>query len=506
MDKFDDQVVDNDTEILQKFGYTQELRRLMSSFGNFAMSFMVIGVFWCACINMQQGIGSAGMFGVSVGWLIGSAIAVSTALSLAEIASAIPTAGGLYHWSSVFGGRGWGWATAWLNLLAYTFSVAGTAVAIYLLFTQMILGWVLHIDTSSWGYWHQVVGVVVIVTSQAILNHVGVRTLARFGEFGAYMTFIGAVALLSILLYNIHPQNLEHIFTFTNNTGTLGGDVVPHTGNIALVLGYAILLPMWIITSYDASAHTSEETIDAARAVPRAMVQSASFSALLGIVIFTALGLAMADQDQIAKQGANAFSVMFGQTQAPTIVKDFIAVALVVASYVCGTCCLTGFSRAIFAFARDRGLPSALRLVSHKYRTPAVAIWCGAILAVCTTLYSSAFSALIAGTALFYQLSYGMAICAALFSKHHIYGPFRLGGWSKLFRIIGIVGGVYVIWVGLQPPTQVLLNYFIGILLLLAIGWFAIERRRFPGPPLTPQLLAVRRHDLSIENTVIGDS
>ena len=39
------------------------------------------------------------------------------ALAMAQIASAFPTAGGLYHWASILGGRFWGWLTAWLNLL-----------------------------------------------------------------------------------------------------------------------------------------------------------------------------------------------------------------------------------------------------------------------------------------------------------------------------------------------------------------------------------------------------
>ncbi|WP_375294345.1 hypothetical protein [Caballeronia sp. PC1] len=73
---------------------------------------MVIGVFFGVTVNMQQGLGTAGMFGLTVMWLVGGVIAMATALSLGEISSAIPTAGGLYHWSSVLGGRGWGWATS----------------------------------------------------------------------------------------------------------------------------------------------------------------------------------------------------------------------------------------------------------------------------------------------------------------------------------------------------------------------------------------------------------
>ena len=174
-----EEIIRRDAEALHKLGYAQQLRRRMSLFGNFAMSFMIIGVFWGGCVNIQQGLSTAGMFGISAVFLVGCLIAFSTAASLGEISSAIPTAGGLYYWSSVLGGRGWGWATAWINLLAYTFSIGGTAVGIYLIFNEMVLGWVFHIDTSSWGYWPQTAGVTLLIGSQAILNHAGVHLLAR---------------------------------------------------------------------------------------------------------------------------------------------------------------------------------------------------------------------------------------------------------------------------------------------------------------------------------------
>jgi amino acid transporter len=500
-----EEIMKADLATLHKFGYSQELSRRMSGFGNFALSFMIIGLFWAASINIQQGIGTAGMFGISVVFIVGCVIAYATAASLGEISSAIPTAGGLYHWSSVLGGRGWGWATAWVNLLAYTFSIAGTAVATYLVFNQMVLGWVLHIDTSSWGYWQQVLGVSIIVASQAALNHAGVRSLARLGEIGAYITFIGAILLFGIMLLNIHPANFAHMFTYVNNTGDAGGDVVPHTDNPILIFGYALLLPLWIITSYDASAHTSEETLDAARAVPKAMINSVLLSAVIGIAMYAVIGLAMPDQAAIAKQGGNAFATLFGEITAPTIVKDFISVAMTVASYICGACGLTGFSRAVFAFARDKGLPSQLRHVSHRFRTPAVAIWVCAVVSVAATLYSSAFNALVAGTALFYQLSYAMAIGAAFISTKRTYGPYRLGAWSKPLGAIAIIGGVFIIWVGLQPPTQILITYFAGIVGLLAVGWFAIERRRFPGPPIGELAIRARQHEIELEEAAVGE-
>jgi amino acid transporter len=51
------------------------------------------------------------------GWPLVAVFTVFVGLSLGELASAFPTAGALYHWSSILGGPGAGWATAWLNVL-----------------------------------------------------------------------------------------------------------------------------------------------------------------------------------------------------------------------------------------------------------------------------------------------------------------------------------------------------------------------------------------------------
>ena len=59
-----------------------------------------------------------------LGWPLGVMVSGVFGLAMAQISSAFPTAGGLYHWSSILGGRGWGWATAWIILLGLIFVVA----------------------------------------------------------------------------------------------------------------------------------------------------------------------------------------------------------------------------------------------------------------------------------------------------------------------------------------------------------------------------------------------
>jgi len=42
---------------------------------------------------------------------------LAIAASMSEVASAYPTAGGLYYWASRMKNKDWGWWTAWLNLI-----------------------------------------------------------------------------------------------------------------------------------------------------------------------------------------------------------------------------------------------------------------------------------------------------------------------------------------------------------------------------------------------------
>ena len=102
------QIHDSDAATLHKMGYAQELARRMGGFSNFAISFSIICILAGGITSFQSGFSAGGGAGVFLGWIVGSAFAMIVALSMAQIASAYPTAGGLYHWSSILGGRGWG--------------------------------------------------------------------------------------------------------------------------------------------------------------------------------------------------------------------------------------------------------------------------------------------------------------------------------------------------------------------------------------------------------------
>ena len=105
-------ITDNDAVELKKMGYEQELNRHMGGFSNFAISFSTICILAGGISAFPLALGAAGGASIGIGWLVGGVFAAIVALAMAQISSSYPTAGGLYHWGSILGGKGYGWCTA----------------------------------------------------------------------------------------------------------------------------------------------------------------------------------------------------------------------------------------------------------------------------------------------------------------------------------------------------------------------------------------------------------
>ena len=120
----DDQIA-QDVKDLHGLGYAQELYRTMGGFSNFAISFSIISILTGAVILYDYGLAWAGTAAVLLGWPLVTVFVLLIAASMAEIASAYPTAGGLYYWASKMKNNDWGWWTAWLNLIGQFAIVAG---------------------------------------------------------------------------------------------------------------------------------------------------------------------------------------------------------------------------------------------------------------------------------------------------------------------------------------------------------------------------------------------
>lgn len=477
----------DDVALLGRLGYSQELRRRMSGFSNFAISFSTICILAGGITSLQLGVSAVGGAAAGIVWPLGVALSLIVALCMAQVASAFPTAGGLYHWSSILGGRGWGWATAWFNLGGLVFVTAAVNVGSYTLAVGFF-GPAIGIDPANLTVTHQIVGVTLISVSHALLNHFGIRLTTLLTDFSGYL--ILAVALLLTFAMLLGAPRLEpgRLFQFTNQSGPAGGGVWPQSGSLVQMTLLALMWPIYTITGFDASAHTSEETVHAAKNVPKGMLRSVYLSGLFGWVMVSALVLAMPNLAEGAKQGANVFQWLMTAV-LPGRAGSLLWIGIVVANYLCGLACMTSTSRMMYAFARDGGLPGsrALKKVSPRWKTPVTAIWTTAALAIASTLYAPAYSTLTAACVIFLYVSYVMPTVVGFFALGRTWtklGPFSLGvRLYKTLAVVSLAGVALLVWIGVQPPNEKALCVTIVAAVLLAASWWLGVRRSFRGPP-----------------------
>ncbi|RDK00709.1 amino acid permease [Paraburkholderia lacunae] len=478
---------DNDVKLLHKMGYAQELSRRMGAFSNFAVSFSLICILSGGITSFQMGLSAAGGASIGLGWPLGSLFALVVAAAMAQIASSYPTAGGLYHWSSILGGKTWGWLTAWLNLLGLVFVVAAINYGTYDPFFRTLIAPMFGVKPEALGWWHQTIFLTVITASQAFLNHRGIRITSKITDLSGYLIFVVTVMLVvALFAYSPVKIDLSRLYTFTNFTGVDGGAWPKQTIAMAFLSG--LLLTAYTITGFDASAHTSEETHEAARNVPRGIVGSVFWSTIFGYVMVCAFVLVMPDIGAAVKQGTGFFEAILAPIPGP--LRIVIELLMFFINYVCGLAAVTSTSRMMFAFARDGGLPASkwLRKVNAAHRTPGVAIWTSAVLAIVVTLYGDAFTVLSAGSAVFLFISYAMPIAAGVFAEGRTWnekGPFQLGMLSKPFAVAAVIGALVLAYVGMQPPNEKVVYVLAGLLVVLLAIWYgAGVRKSFAGPPI----------------------
>lgn len=470
----------HDKQVLHKLGYAQELSRRMSGFSNFAISFSIICILAGGISAFPAAFNALGSGGAFLIWLVGGVLAMSVAFGMGQIASSFPTAGGLYHWSSHLGGKFWGWATAWFNLIGLICVVSSVDVLLYtVFFKDLLLATVLGVDVSGWGATQQTIFLVIALSSQALLNHYFIDITTKLTDLSGYVILgLTVVLIITLFAFSSVPLDFTRLWTFQNVTGDAGGAVVPfRTESVALAFLLGLSYVCYTITGFDASAHTSEETQDAQVNVPKGMWTAVFWSWVFGLVAVAAYVLTMPSLEEAHAAGWGSFFYMWGSSNMPQWLSVFLAVGMVLVNYVCALAGLTSTSRMMYAFARDGGLPAskALSNVSTKYRTPGTAVWVSAVFAFISTLYAPAYLILAVACAVFLYISMVMPVAAGLLAeggpKWKEKGPFNLGGLSKPNAVLAVIFGIVLAISGFFPPNEKVFYFTIVFVVALLAFW-----------------------------------
>ncbi|NBO20876.1 MAG: amino acid permease [Rhodobacteraceae bacterium] len=507
-----------DLKVLHGMGYAQELQRSMSRFSNFAISFSIICTLSGGINSFAQATGSIGGAGAGIGWIVGCILSGMFALGMAQIGSAFPTAGGLYHWGSILGNRFWGWLTAWLNLLGLITVLGAINIGTAFYFAGTF-GPMIGFDGKTPM---QIVAFVSIVTIiQAIFNHVGIKVTSFLTDISGYIIMVTTLVLVVVCLAAAfqHGLDLSRLWTFKNYSGAAGGNVFLQSDSMGYLFLLSLLLPIYTITGYDASAHTSEETKNAAMSVPTGIVNSVIWASLAGWIMVSAIVLAIPDLDVGASQG---WSVFFNTMAAitPGWLLTLIYLGILIAQLLCGLATVTSASRMLFAFSRDGGMPvgsKALATVSPRFRTPVTAIWTSTILSILYVLLAQSvsiggtniYTIVVNSTLIFLFLSFTVPlVCGAIAfggPKWPTPGPWAMSAVVyRLVTLLAVVAMGVIFYISIQPPNDYVLEIVVGFLVLAALLWVLVENRRFEGPP-TGEKIAARKAAIAAAEAAVGE-
>jgi amino acid transporter len=524
-----EEVIQQDTHDLHQLGYAQELLRSMGGFSNFAISFSIISILTGAVILYDYGLAWAGTAAVLIGWPLVTVFVVAIAASMAEIASAYPTAGGLYYWASKMKNKNWGWWTAWLNLIGQFAIVAGINYAAAAFLNGTIITPILanvgvefgNTTTFLGGLINgQLVTMGILMLIELGMNIAGINLVALLNQVSVWwhIVIVAAVVILVFLagkpdqsgltLFAVQP--LDTAGSWDNNLGFVQlkyGPAIAYP--VVLAFFFSLLQANWTYTGYDASAHVAEETVGARIASAWGLFLSVAVSAVVGYIFLLALTTHLPNLSALfptSLDDASTYSqYYFGNGVAVIdILKynlgqlgDLLAAGIAIAMAFCGLSSVASAGRMLFAFSRDDGLPGSgwLKKVSHRYRTPA-----NSLIAIVVVSWLFTVAAFIVGTGtaiviitaistIFLYAAYGVVIYLGATSTGWLQERvWSLGRWSKPIAYVALAW-IVILMVLFSFPTSGNISwpFMIGTVLLLVVYYFGWARSRFQGPKVMGQ-------------------
>jgi len=479
----------SDEETLHALGYAQELRRRMSGFSNFAVSFTIISIL-SGCLTLYgYGMNTGGPAIIIWGWPIVGIMTLMVGLAMAEVCSSFPTAGGLYYWSAKLArrnGPAWSWFTGWFNFLGQVAVTAGIDFgAAFFINTLLNMQW-----SVSTAHWVTILIFAIVLAVHGLLNQFGIKLVSLLNDVSVWWHITGVLLIVAVLVF-VPSRHASASYVFTSTFNATGW----HSTFYVLLLG--LLLAQYTFTGYDASAHMTEETHNAARSGPRGIVSSIVVSLFAGWILLIGITFAIQKAHYTDYTGAlvppaQIFATAIGDTGAKLLLLVAIGAQL-----FCGMSSVTANSRMIYAFSRDGALPGSglWHQVNKRTRTPTNAIWLAAVGALILGLpylwNSSAYAAVTSIAVIGLYIAYVLPTFLRLRQGASFQrGPWHLGRWSYPIGIIAVIWVVFITILFMLPVDSPItvdnFNYtVVAVVVVLGfatIYWLVSAKNWFTGP------------------------
>jgi len=378
-------------------------------------------------------------------WVVGGMMAMSGALTYAELGGMMPKAGGVYVFlSEAYGGLIgflYGWA---YFLVANTGAIAALAVAFSTYFGYLVPAAAEHTSIVA-------IGGILFVT---MINVLGVKAAGVFSDLFTILKLAGIVVLIVV--------GLGWGSSSTTDFGAPLG-FLPNGLSSALTLAFVSVL--WSYGGWQHSTFTAAEAKDPHRSVPLSLI----FGALVVTLVYIATNLAylfLLSPHQMAlspRIASDAMSVVLG-----TFGGSLIALTIFISTFgTTGIYTLTA-PRIYYAMAKDGVFFKKVSEVHPKFRTPMFSILMQSAWAIVLILFWGTFESLISYVVFTDWIFFALAAASVfIFRKRwpHAERPYKTLGYpfTPLFFIT--ISVLFVTYTFFEKPAEAVAG-----LVFLAVG------------------------------------
>ncbi|WP_165867544.1 amino acid permease [Paenibacillus pinisoli] len=491
-----------DRQDLYRFGLTQPLRRDRSSWQTAGLSFGTMALIGSSALWFGPAVGQGGLSVIGFGLPILALFYICVSGSLAEIASAMPTAGSLSHASIVLGGVQWGRRTGWFHaaghLVMLALFIGGCA---YL--TDSVAAWYFGYSSSVFSF---ICLAALIAVAQAACLQWGASWLGWLHGAGIWLQLLIGGLVIGAVIWLLWPDSYSAALLYQFDAAGFIEHVRPESYLIGLLLLMKLFLGM------DGAAAGAEETLEPRVRVPWAIYLSTAYTYIGGLIMLTVVSLAVASA---YGSGALLHTVMgaFGASSIALIAETaiaswggagFIILFVAVSLWTSGLQSMTVAARVMYSLARDESIPCSrwIGRVTTGGRITPHGSWAAAALALLLLTgaqlwwSNEMFIGLLAAAIVLMHIAYGIPIGLRLREmfrrrpsqrggrreeKEGIWqdAPWHLGEWS------GPVNAISFCWLGLTAALAVAFLSFdaaiaamgLGLLLTMYETWVYMRAR-----------------------------
>ena len=443
-----------------------------------------------------------------VAWALAGLLTITGALSCAELAAMMPRAGGQYVFLREAYGRGVGFLFGWSMLLV---SQTGTIAAVAVAFANFLGVLVPSVSAASYlvepvalGRYAVSLSTQQLVAVAMILLLTAVNTLGL--GFGRWIqntfTVAKTAALAGLVVVGLTAGVSRDAAAFTSAwwdpwaNGWAPERAQPGLGAVAgglalaLLLGRAMVGPLFAQSAWNNVTFTAGEVRDPGRNLPRALLVGCALVVALYLLANLAYVLVLplaaiqgAPQNRVATA---AMEAVFGPTGAL-----LMAAAIVVSTFGCNNGLILAGARVTYAMARDGLFFRRIGTVNAR-RVPAVAlvvqgVWASALTLVRTVgadpatgaatygnVYTQLLEYIISADLVFYSLM----VAAVIVLRRRcpdLPRPYRTAGYPLVPLVYVTLATLLVVDLAYLTPTTSGVGY---LLVLTGIPVYLVWRRR----------------------------